>query len=251
MLGKQNDAAWLFESAELIEARDRLHFLVESRAPYGHVVADDGSGRTTLLQLARQDARRLGRHTVTVNLAGLCADAFASQLTAALGIPIPAGLSQSRSLLRVRDEIRGRAVCSRPLVLLLDDHHRACPDAAEAIQFLVTIADSADNLTLITAGDGSPSPFLLQRSPMRVPLGPLPAEEAQAFIEARLTFLGVARERLVSSALRTLVHESRGLPRRLLYICDVVSRLSRTHEFSELRPCDADALMSSTLNRAA
>lgn len=252
MFGRQAQHGWTFESEGLTEARNRVLYVVEQAASYAHVIAEDGAGRTTLLRLLHNDLHRAGCLVVALNLAAADAESLSVRLAGSLSIPESAAPGQSRRLLKVRDELIGRTACGRRVVILLDDVHRASAEIPDAIQFLVSVAESAQGaLTIVTAGDSASTGSLLQRSPLRIHLSALPAAEAQRFLNERLSAIGVPESRLQSSAVRTLLQESRGLPGRLLHICDLISAVCVTQPRTTIDHGVAEALLTQSIHRAA
>jgi type II secretory pathway predicted ATPase ExeA len=243
---------WLFPGQQLTEARNRILYLVENLSPAGHLAAVDGSGRSTALTLLQDDLRKLGCGTIAISLLAANAESMTQQLAASLAISTDSQSTVAERLLRVREELLGRTACGRHIVLLLDDAHRCDPEAHSAIEFLHAVAESSNGLLcLVTAGDMRADCPLARRSPMRIPLEPLPAAEANAFLQARLTHLGIPTHRVTSSAIRTLVEGTQGLPRRLLHVCSLVEAVCESQSVITMESSAADAVLSSGLNRAA
>jgi len=243
---------WLFAGQQLTEARNRVLYLVESLSPGAHIVAVDGSGRSTLLQLLQDDLRRLGCSTVALSLLAADAESLTQQLASSLSISTDSQSTVAGRLLRVREELLGRTACGRHIALLLDDVHRGQPDAHSAIEFLHSVAESSNGLLcLVTAGDFRTNCPHEARSPMRIPLEPLSAKESNAFLEARLVELGIPAERITSSAIRTLVEGTQGLPRRLLHVCSLVHAVCESQSLAHIDKSDATAVIASGLRRAA
>ena len=75
--------------------------------------------------------------------------------------------------------------------------------------------------------------------------------DKKMFLQERLIRLGVPQDRVTSSAIRTLVEGTQGLPRRLLHVCDLVHAVCERNTVEQIQAADANAVMSTGLNRAA
>jgi type II secretory pathway predicted ATPase ExeA len=252
MFGDQRSDEWLFESRQLTEARSRVLYQIQSQAPVAHIAADDGSGRSTLMQLLQRDLRRMGYSVVSTNLSAADASSFVQQLSDALAIPSNLQSTVAARLLQIREELLGRTGCGRHTVLLLDDVHRGEPNTDSVIEFLTSVAESGNGLLcVVTAGNEHGSCMSARRSPMRIKLSALAAQEANEFLQERLIRLGVPQARITSSAIRTLVEGTQGLPRRLLHVCNLVNAVCQSNTAVQIHASDANAVMSTGLNRAA
>jgi type II secretory pathway predicted ATPase ExeA len=205
-----------------------------------------------LIRLLQDDLRRMGCRVAAINLSAADSSCLAQQIAEKLAIPRFDQSTVAAGLLQIREELLGRTRCGRQIVLLLDDAHRCDTSAAAGIDFLASVAESCQGrFSLVTAGDAGLDNAHARRCPMRIRLKPLTDEEAHRFLQQRLLQLGIPRERITSSALRTLVEGTQGLPRRLLHVCDLVKAVYHSNAASEIRPTTASAVLSTGMNRAA
>lgn len=236
------DRAWFVSGPTADEALSRLLFLVEESRRCGLLVGAAGTGKTCLLAMLQDRARRIGRRVVGLNCAGLDRDELLGQLTDALSLPA-AGTDGTGQLWRMlQQDLEGRALTGPPLVLLLDQFDQASPGCELIVTRLLSLAESLSApLCIIAAARqtqiANPAARLEEISELRIELGPWSPAECSEYIQETLRKAGASRDVFTAPALFRVWVQSRGIPARVARLCDFALLAAMDHELS-LVDCD-------------
>ena len=141
---------------------------------------------------------------------------------------LPAGGSREERLTKLQGFLERSAAEGKTVVLLIDEAQNIPNDTFEQLRLLLNFETSKDKLfQLVLIGQPELDRKLRRASlrhiegriAVRARLRPLQPKECARYIEHRLNVAGTTSEIFGSSALKTIVRESRGIPRRLNVLC--------------------------------
>lgn len=231
------DPRFAYERADHQEGLARILFGITQLGGLVLVTGEIGCGKTTLAQALRGTLDAEGWRLAEVANPPRSPAAVLSALLAALGEPA-AGGSVARRAERVRAGLTARREEGARPVLLVDEAQRMAPTALEELRLLTNPQEAP--LPAAGAGGGregrrrrrsEPGPPLVllgqpelgahvarlpqlgQRVVVRFHIGPMSAEEVDAYAQHRLRVAG-ARRRILSRRAAAAVHaETGGVPR--------------------------------------
>lgn len=236
------DRAWFVNGPTADEALSRLLFLVEDSRRCGILVGAAGTGKTFLLAMLQDRARRIGRLVVRLNCAGMDQDGLLGQLTDALSLPAAASNGTGPLWRVLQQDLAGRKLTGPPLVLLLDQFDQAAAGCELAVERLISLAESLSApLCIIAAARQTqgmnPAAGLAEFSELRIELGPWSPAECSGYIQDSLQKAGATRDVFTAPALFRVWVQSRGIPARVARLCDFALLAAMDHELS-LVDCD-------------
>lgn len=231
MFGRKSTPDWFFETSVHEEAISRLLYLIESRSAQALVNGPDGSGRSLCLSRFTEElCRQTDVRPLLVNASGLDRDALLETIASGLAIPVGnSGGRRSDLILRVQEDLIGRAHCGLRTVILIDDVHRSFTDVVPVVQFLAGISSRAWNMVSVVSASGTARiQGLSGLSSLSIPLTPLSEEESIHFVAAFLSDHEERAGRIHASAIPAVVQLSGRLPAQLLQICRLLLVVGET-----------------------
>lgn len=248
-------ASGLIETPPHDEALARLTYVVEQRRRFGLMLGPSGTGKSLVLRAAADEAKRLGREVVVLDLFGIDSHDLLWKLAVALRLGPTERWSHAALWRAVTDHWHALHSARLPSVLLLDHLERAETDCFGLIERLLHLDVVNEGcLTVLAAAredaDGLLLSELAEHSDLRIELPCLDRQESAAFVRELLFRARRPRETFQRDALETLFDLSGGLPREIVRLCqlawtaaerdnldridsvmllDVASELSRSH----------------------
>jgi general secretion pathway protein A len=210
------------------EALTALYYGIESGQRFLLLLADPGTGKTTLL---RQLQERLQDSAQTMFHLPIRCDAskFLQSLLAECGID-SAGREPAWLLERMSESLRSRAVAHRRFVLMVDEAQNLDNSALAAMQLLANVEASggATFLQVVLAGQPEVGEMLAHSELAQLRqyisttgrLDPLPLKEIECYINHRLRVAGWTDGPIFTPEAYTLIAErSAGIPRNINNVC--------------------------------
>lgn len=229
MFGRRTTTPWFYETTVFTEALSRLLYLVDVGEALALVHGPDGSGRTSLLKKLQEQLQRRQAGVVLLNAAALDAESLLWHLADALAIVSPASQRRSEILLKIRDELLGRAHCGLRSAILLDDIQRAAPDVPSLIHQLAALGTQQPGmLTVVATSQSSRVPGLADHPALNIALSLLSPEESLNFVINLLSCQRTGLDRVESSAVTAVAELAGGSPAQLLRLCDLVEVVTET-----------------------
>jgi len=226
------------------EALAALYYGIESGQRFMLLLADPGTGKTTLL---RQLQERLQDSAQTMFHLPIRCDSskFLQSLLAECGIDSE-GREHAWLLERMSESLRSRGAAQRRFVLMVDEAQNLDNSALEAMHLLSNVeASGATFLQVVLAGQpemgemfAHPELTQLRRCISTTGrLDPLPVKEIELYIDHRLRVAGWTDGPIFTPEAYTLIAErSGGIPRNINNLCLNALRLGFD---SGTRPIDA------------
>ncbi len=141
---------------------------------------------------------------------------------------LPSGGGREERLTKLQGFLERSAAQGKTVVLLIDEAQNIPNDTFEQLRLLLNFETSKSKLfQLVLIGQPELDKKLRRpslrhiegRIAVRARLRPLQPKECAKYIEHRLNVAGTTSEIFGSSALKTIIRESRGIPRRLNVLC--------------------------------
>jgi type II secretory pathway predicted ATPase ExeA len=209
----------LYEGASQAEALSRVRFLVNQRRRAGLLTGEQGSGKTLLLEMFREQCRRIGLETAQLALGGATSRELLWQLASQLGLLPGIAEETPRLFRRLVDYAMSVSQQETHVVLLLDDADETGPDTLGLVVRLLGIGLTRGWCTAIVSAQTSRferlGGELLELCDLRVDLEPWDESDTTAYVQFALFEAGCDRPLFDSAALSSLFHLSAGLPRRV------------------------------------
>ena len=247
------DPSFLFWAEQHTLAFTMLRYGIMTRAPVTVVTGEIGAGKTTLL-------RQLLREVPQDLLVGLVSNMQTGRgellhwIMMAFDQPFE-DQSYVRTMQRFQDFVIEAYAAGKRVVVIVDEAQNLKPETLEELRMLSNInADGDELIQIVLVGQPQLRELLnrpemvqfAQRISADFHLGTLSAEEADAYIQHRLSVAG-AQWRIFPRATCDLVHEAtRGVPRLINILCD----LCLVYGFSADRKVIDEGLLREFLNGA-
>jgi general secretion pathway protein A len=204
----------LAQSPVHAEALARLEFLQQNRLPLGLLIGPAGSGKTTVLAEAAQQARRSGALAALINCGGDDSFVLARIATGLYAETGADNFQLWRHIVARLDELQLEGMTA---VLLIDDIHRASSTVVEYIEQLLSIPDSPITIVVSARPEtvkriGS---RLLDQAGLRIDLTPWTEGETCAYLDTTVAKAGRKQPAFEHAAVRRLFELSGGAPRRV------------------------------------
>jgi general secretion pathway protein A len=221
------DARWFYESPVHEEALARLLFLIENQRRCGVLSGPAGTGKSLILDILHREIARNAGDFACLDACGRTSRELLWETAAEWGL-CPAQADGPNLLWRkLHEHVLANRYARAPLVLLLDHLDRAqaeCIGVVERLQHLSANGDTGLILILGVRGDssGRVSPALREIADLRIELPPLDREQTELYVETLLYKAGATRSLFELKAFDRLYLETRGVPRELNRLCDLV-----------------------------
>jgi type II secretory pathway predicted ATPase ExeA len=216
-----------------LEALSNLEYGIFERKGITLLVAEAGTGKTTLLRRAlsqAQQQRQSPALVVYVNNPTLTRPEFLRVLAQGFKLSDEAARSKPDFLAEFDELLRNRSAQALPTVLVIDEAQSLSYELLEEVRLLANMdSDTEKLLSVILAGqpelaDRLNEPALRQlkqRIVLRCTLAPLKVRETAAYIAGRVRLAGGEASQLFTREAVIAMHEaSGGIPRTLSVICD-------------------------------
>lgn len=208
------------------EAFARLGFLVEERRRLGLLLGEPGGGKSTLLARLATDVAYDGGTVADLSLIAVNAEELLWQAAAELGANPTAGDPTFFLWRTLTDRIAELRYQRTTTLLLLDDAHRASPEALAIVERLVHCESTPEaTLTIVLAANFDSAEWLggglLAAVDLRVDLAPWTELDTAQYVQRALAEAG-ANVGIFEAAALTRLHElSGGIPRRVNQLADL------------------------------
>jgi general secretion pathway protein A len=222
------DPAFLYKSRQHAMALTLLEYSLESRAVFGLLTGEVGTGKTTLL-------RHLLGVMGTELTVGLISNTHASfesihpWIVSAFGIT-PESSTEISVYNAIVSFLNKQRAIGRRTLLIIDEAQNLSPALLEELRLLSNVNESGE-LILQTFLIGQPElrdtlkrpdlRQLAQRISADYHLRPFSAEETTQYIRHRLSAAGGSPDRMDEAAIRRVFEHSGGIPRLINRICDM------------------------------
>jgi general secretion pathway protein A len=204
----------LVQSPVHAEALARVEFLRDNRLSLGLLVGPAGSGKTTVLAEAAQQARRGGALAALVNCGG---DDFFVLARIATGLYAETGADGFQLWRHIVTRLEELRLEGMSAVLLVDDIDRASTSVVSHIEQLLSVPDSPLTIVISARPEAVKriSSRLLDRAALRIDLSPWTEGETCAYLDTTVTKAGRVQPVFDHAAVRRLFELSGGAPRRV------------------------------------
>lgn len=229
MFGRKSANSWFCQTSVHREAVSRVNYSIESGAGFALVQGPDGTGRTSLLKQLRKQLNTRNVAVIDLNAATLDTDSMLWQLADQLAIVQEPGRSKSELLLRVRDELLGRAHCGMRSVVMLDDLHRGAVDLPSSIQYLTALGSLTNGLVAVVATTkAAPVSGFSEIPSISIRLSPLSMQESTAFVTELIRWPESGMPHLEESAICAISEYAEGIPAMLIRMCELSKVVAET-----------------------
>jgi general secretion pathway protein A len=221
------DARWFYESPIHEEALARLLFLIENQRRCGVLSGPAGTGKSLILDILRREIARNAGAIARLDVCGRSSRELLWETAAEWGL-CPGQTDGPNHLWRkLHDRVLANRYGRAPLVLLLDHLDRAqaeCIGVVERLQHLSANGDTGLILIAVVRGDSSGriSSALREIADLRIELSYLDREQTELYVDTLLYKAGATRSLFEPAAIDRLYLETRGVPRELNRLCDLV-----------------------------
>ena len=251
MFGQSVEEEWLYHHPGFEEAMNRLLYVCEAGEALAVVMAEDGSGRTSLLKSVFEQRSRGGHQAVMVSTAACRQQTVLQQICRALMIDAPQSALPGELLLLIKDEVRGRELCGRHTAILLDDLHRADEDLYGILRFLSSINQQTGGaLSLIAGTSADDRSVAVSESVLKIELRQLTEVQAVEFLATGLGLNG-ALDRVETDGLLAAVQLSKQNLGSLKRSCAVMLAALEADENLFLNAALVEALFEETLQQSS
>lgn len=249
MFGQSVEEEWLYHHPSFEEAQSRLLYVAEAGEALAVVLAEDGAGRTSLLNSVLDERCQSGNQAVMISAAACNQHTVLKQICRALTIDFATSASPGDLLLQIKDEIRGRELCGRHTTILLDDVHRADEDVYGLLRFLSSVNQQTNGAVSIIAGTSADDRSVaVSESALKIDLRQLSEVQAIEFLATGLGLKG-ALDRVETDGLLAAVQLSKLNPGSLKRSCYVMLAALEADENLFLNSTLVEALFQETLQR--
>jgi general secretion pathway protein A len=239
------DPGRFFRSPPYDEALARLHFLIEGAWRFGLVLGPAGIGKSLLTQVFASELKRTPTQVVQVALQGLECNEVLWHLAAGLGLAPGTGDRTASLWRQIMDRLTEFRYQQLPCVIILDDLDRAASQVPELVGRLLHASDAPESrITIVAtaqAGEFGRLGRLLDLVDLRIDLAPWTLEETADYLRTAVMQAGCTRSIFHSSAVESIHQLSRGVPRRINQLAELVILAGAANA---LRQIDAQTVQS-------
>ena len=223
------DPHFLFPSPSHQEALATLFYGVDQRQGFLTIIGEVGVGKTTVLRTFLEQLESTPNHSIFIYNPNLTFHSLLKNILEELGQP-PSGRDTATLIQQLQDILIQEFRKGGTIVLLIDEAQNMPIATLENLRMLSNIETTTDKLIQIVL-IGQPEldnllnkvslRQLKQRITLRSTIQPLTQKESMDYIEHRLAKAGTKSSTVFTKqALKLIVREAQGIPRRLNILCD-------------------------------
>src|SRR6185369_7555170 len=211
------------------EALSNLEYAIASRKGVTLLLGEAGSGKTTVIRAAVEQATSRV-HCVHLHNPALTRNEFVEMLAARFELSDEARRSKTALLLEMESLLQKRYETREATVLIVDEAQSLSTELLEEIRLLANIETNDEKLlTLVIAGqpelgsklDDASLRQLKQRIALRCELRPLTLHETLVYLAGRIRAAGGVTSRIFTLEAATLLHQTAaGIPRTINVLAD-------------------------------
>ena len=211
------------------EALSNLEYAIASRKGVTLLLGEAGSGKTTVIRAAVEQATSRV-HCVHLHNPALTRNEFVEMLAARFELSDEARRSKTALLLEMEALLQKRYETREATVLIVDEAQSLSTELLEEIRLLANIETNDEKLlTLVIAGqpelgsklDDPSRRQLKQRIALRCELRPLTLHETLVYLAGRIRAAGGVTSRIFTREAATLLHQTAaGIPRTINVLAD-------------------------------
>jgi type II secretory pathway predicted ATPase ExeA len=211
------------------EALSNLEYAIDSRKGVTLLLGEAGSGKTTVIRAAVEQATSRV-HCVHLHNPALTRNEFVEMLAARFELSDEARRSKTALLLEIESLLQKRYETREATVLIVDEAQSLSTELLEEIRLLANIETNDEKLlTLVIAGqpelgsklDDPSLRQLKQRIALRCELRPLTLHETLVYLAGRIRAAGGVTSRIFTREAATLLHQTAaGIPRTINVLAD-------------------------------
>jgi general secretion pathway protein A len=211
------------------EALSNLEYAIASRKGVTLLLGEAGSGKTTVIRAAVEQATSRV-HCVHLHNPALTRNEFVEMLAARFELSDEARRSKTALLLEMESLLQKRYETREATVLIVDEAQSLSTELLEEIRLLANIETNDEKLlTLVIAGqpelgsklDDASLRQLKQRIALRCELRPLTLHETLVYLAGRIRAAGGVTSRIFTREAATLLHQTAaGIPRTINVLAD-------------------------------
>jgi general secretion pathway protein A len=211
------------------EALSNLEYAIASRKGVTLLLGEAGSGKTTVIRAAVEQATSRV-HCVHLHNPALTRNEFVEMLAARFELSDEARRSKTALLLEIESLLQKRYETREATVLIVDEAQSLSTELLEEIRLLANIETNDEKLlTLVIAGqpelgsklDDASLRQLKQRIALRCELRPLTLHETLVYLAGRIRAAGGVTSRIFTREAATLLHQTAaGIPRTINVLAD-------------------------------
>jgi general secretion pathway protein A len=223
------DPTFLFRSRQHEEALANLIYGVQSRKGFIVITGEVGTGKTTMLECLREFLNAQSIAFASLFNSRLTVEQFFEMLSYDFNLKGDRR-SKTETLVALNEMLLERAVAGRTTALIIDEAHNLGWDVLEEIRLLGNLENRRGKLLqIVIAGqqeldvklERPEYRQLKQRISLRCTLRGFDLDEAEDYIDSRMTRAGVRSQTIIPPDLIAEIHRrSQGIPRLINGICD-------------------------------
>jgi general secretion pathway protein A len=223
--GSPPPTRFIYRGETLDEAHARLQFLIDQRRRLGILWGEAGVGKTLLLQFLAGQLRNQGKTVSVLSPVALSSHDFLWEIAVRLGLNPGARMTVGELWNRILGILAVERRLGTQRIVMVDDFDRADSSLASILLRLLQQDSPGQNCTtFILTGNPRRQHLcdepLLERSELRVELGPWTLEETIAFLEESLGRAGATRAIFERGAMERLHYITQGIPRQVTQLAD-------------------------------
>ncbi len=208
------------------EALARLEFLIEQHRRCGLLYGRSGTGKSLLLRVLAEKARRSACRVACVDALAADADRLAWLLAAELGVGVSAAMSPEDLRRGIADRLAGLAEADIRCLLLFDHVERAQDGGVRFLEWVVeSLGSRRTTLTTIVAvrsvRPGRRFAALAELCDLPIGVPPLAGDDLRVYVEALLGRTGVPIDSFTPQAVETIERLTGGIPRIVDRLCEL------------------------------
>ncbi|MSR60074.1 MAG: hypothetical protein EXS05_20950 [Planctomycetaceae bacterium] len=205
------------------EAVARILYLAEQAPGCGVLCGPDGTGKSLVLRVARDEATRMQIRVVLVDAGGRTAHELLWETASSLGL-CPQGSEHPLGLWRMLgDHLLANRHVGVPTLLCFDHLDRADSSSLSAIEriYRTSQASNAGISLLLVARQSRSLAGLIPLADIRIELTPLDRRQTGRYLAARLACVGRDRSTFDESAVDATFAVTGGVPRDINRVCNL------------------------------
>ena len=223
---ERHQERWYVENPVHEEALARMYHAIEQKLAVGLLYGESGTGKSMLLHVLSQQARRTSREVVSLDVAGLAEQGLLWDLA----IELKLAPRQSDSLFglwrRIEDQLLGLRLSRTQTVLIFDHLDQAAPEATRIIDRLIRLDREPERMLTMIAAVRDPASTIASQPAIALAdvVAPVTALDRQAthqHVAQLMQVAGCQTATFDDDALDSLYERTLGNPRTLNRVCEL------------------------------